>query len=1119
MKTGLFPMIVNNEPLSSKLIKQGKMMVEIKRVLWIKRHNQRVTSEVKSTKQNFFVALDFNQYNKIDGFECNCIDGSRGKICRHVAALMCQMEFDIPNNIARQYNIGNLLDYLIITQEEKAVTDLQDKYIEAENAAYFFDGLFEKENREEIINQEIAGVMINQKPLKLGIHILVQSQTFMGEKDTRWFVNLKIGEEKLYIVKSLKYLLSCYEFRQKLEFGRRFTYDPKVHFFNKDQERFIEFLRSLKDIYFKKESEYVYYETYQSYISNKTLVIKDEFMIKQLLVALKHLPFEVTIEDDDYEHTFLCQGIRTQLPEFTIEVLEDKSNEESLIVNVEEIARLVPLTKDLEFISYDEGIYQLLDSEQLFIKALWELEKHKGKYLPIPKGKKEHFFTQIYPRMKESTRVIIPESIEHKLVQEELKTKVYFERTKSGGTLARVKYIYGERSFDASHLGSEQQTSIGDEAYILRDLEKEETILEFFQGFEKTKDGYLEENDGFMFSFIEERLDLLKEVAEVFYEKNMMPLTTEMTKLSSHITMSGNDFFEVDLEKSSYSSEDLKLLYFALKEKKTFVRLKSGPIINLESQEAKDYVELIDELNIPIKNINKSKVKVPLYRAFAFNHLLGERKIKTTKDQGFTDFLNRFAKDNEHQFKLSEDFEAIMRPYQKSGYRWLAQLMHVKMGAILADDMGLGKTLQTIALLDQLYIEETRPTIIIAPTSLVYNWEAEFLKFASHLNVEIIDGNKSIREKQLEAIESKKIIITSYSLVLRDLDYYKSIDFARCIIDEAQNIKNPVAKSTKAIKQLKASGYIALTGTPVENNLTELWSIFDFVMPGYLLSHAQFIKQYEKPIASGDLVALKRLKRQIAPFILRRMKIDVLKELPPKIETKSIAHMTGEQEKVYMAYLQEAKDSMTQTISENGFNQSKIQIFAYLTRLRQICCHPSTFIDNYRGGSGKLDLLEELLIESIESGHKILLFSQFTSMLAIIKDMLEKSNTTFDYIDGAIKSKERHRRVTEFNEGTTKVFLISLKAGGTGHNLTGADIVIHYDPWWNPAVEDQATDRAYRIGQTSRVQVFKLITHGTIEEKIYKLQQRKKEMIASVIEPGETFISKMTEEELKSIFE
>jgi SNF2 family DNA or RNA helicase len=449
----------------------------------------------------------------------------------------------------------------------------------------------------------------------------------------------------------------------------------------------------------------------------------------------------------------------------------------------------------------------------------------------------------------------------------------------------------------------------------------------------------------------------------------------------------------------------------------------------------------------------------------------------------------------------------------------MKSLANYGFGGILADDMGLGKTLQvlTLILLDK--TEKAAPSLVIAPTSLLYNWQEEAAKFAPDLRVIVISGQQAERQERLLDIGQADLVVTSYGLIKRDIELYAQYRFKYCFLDEAQNVKNPNTMNAKSVKQIKAGSYFALTGTPIENTLTELWSIFDFIMPGYLRTNKQFTSQFETPIVkNGDQSALRELNRHIKPFILRRMKKTVLKELPEKIESKMTCEMTDEQAKLYGAWLLQAQAEFEQELAVNGFARSQIKILSLLTRLRQICCHPSLFLENYQGGSGKLEMLQEILKDAIDGGHRILLFSQFTSMLGMIQQQLDAMQIPYHYLDGSTKAEERIRLVHSFNSGEKAVFLISLKAGGTGLNLTGADMVIHFDPWWNPAVEDQATDRAYRIGQKNSVQVYKLITRNTIEDKIYTLQQKKKEMIDALIKPGENFLTKMSEDEIRELF-
>ncbi len=379
---------------------------------------------------------------------------------------------------------------------------------------------------------------------------------------------------------------------------------------------------------------------------------------------------------------------------------------------------------------------------------------------------------------------------------------------------------------------------------------------------------------------------------------------------------------------------------------------------------------------------------------------------------------------------------------------------------------------------------------------------------------------KKEREDNLKDHEVGDVYITSYATLRRDIDLYEEMNFSTVILDEAQHIKNESSKAAQSVKQLMAKHRFALTGTPMENHLGEFWSIFDFVLPGHLGSKYSFTNTFEKPIVKeGNEGKSEALRAMIKPFLLRRLKVDVLPELPDKLESQISIEMTEEQKKVYAATVSRIRSEINTQIKDKGFAKSQLQILAALTRLRQICSHPSVFIENYEGSSGKFEALRELLEELKDSGHRPLIFSQFTSVLTLIRDMVEDMGLEYHYLDGGTKAKDRGKMVDDFNAGQGDLFLISLKAGGSGLNLTGADTVIHFDPWWNPAVEDQASDRAYRIGQTKNVHVMKLVTRGSIEEKIIKLQDKKRELIDKIIKPGETLITALSEDEIKGLFD
>ena len=534
-----------------------------------------------------------------------------------------------------------------------------------------------------------------------------------------------------------------------------------------------------------------------------------------------------------------------------------------------------------------------------------------------------------------------------------------------------------------------------------------------------------------------------------------------------------------------------------------------------------ELLHIADQMDISPKDLDGGKFYLPRYRAFYLDNFFNETDNRIIeKTQGFDKYVKSIYEIKNKVYEVPKSLANVLRDYQKAGFQWLKALSESGLGGILADDMGLGKTLQVLALILSEKEKNKAPALVIAPTSLVYNWVLEAEKFAPELKVVAISGTQVQRKPLLEKIGEYDLVITSYPLIRRDIEAYRKHSFSFCIIDEAQHVKNHYTQSAKAIRKISAKNRFALTGTPMENSLMELWSIFDFIMPNYLFTQQKFQERFLKPIVNeADKEASEDLSRHIRPFILRRMKKDVLKELPDKIETIVTCEMTKAQRNIYLAFLAQARNEIEESIDEVGYEQSQLQILTALTRLRQICCHPASFLEDYEGGSGKLELLGELIEENLAMGHRVLLFSQFTAILDIIEKELINKGLGYFYLSGKTPAAERASMVSRFNQGEGDVFLLSLKAGGTGLTLTGADTVIHFDPWWNPAVEDQATDRAYRIGQDKVVHVFKLITENTIEEKILLLQKKKKELIDMVIKPGETLLHKLTREEIRQLFE
>ena len=571
--------------------------------------------------------------------------------------------------------------------------------------------------------------------------------------------------------------------------------------------------------------------------------------------------------------------------------------------------------------------------------------------------------------------------------------------------------------------------------------------------------------------------NLNKETNDEYIDENI----TITPNITLDISQSRNGYMSMKLNIEGVDSNEYRELFSSYKNNNRLYRMKNGAYLDLKDNELEQAFKLIDILNIYNDFDN---MKIPNNKAIYLEKLIEEEDLSFVNGSKYvSNVVKKFDKVKSKNYEVPKDLNATLRDYQVSGFEFFKTLSDYQFGGILADEMGLGKTIQTIAFL---LSNKDKKSIVITPTALIYNWKNELEKFAPTLKVGLLHAAKSERGKILDNIDNYDVILTTYTTYKNDIDKYKNINFDYCIIDEAQNIKNPDAIITKAIKNVNAKVRFALTGTPIENNLMELWSIFDFIMPGYLYNKSKF-----KSIFVNNDKNIIELKNLIKPFILRRTKKEVITELPDKIEQKIIIDLEKEHKRAYKGYV----NLITRKIKEN--NQDNITVFSYLTKLRQLCLSPELMVKNYQGKNSKLDVLINIINDS--SDEKILVFSQFTKVLEVIGKRLNEENISYSYLDGKTSAKDRVKLVEEFNTNNNKAFLISLKAGGTGLNLTSANIVVHFDPWWNPAVEDQASDRAHRIGQKNVVNVIKLIAKGTAEERVINLQETKKELIEDVI--------------------
>lgn len=915
---------------------------------------------------------------------------------------------------------------------------------------------------------------------KVDLEIYIYDDFKYNEK--RYLVNFKIGTIRKYVIKNLNDFIEAKNNYKLLHFGKDFEYHSLVHTFDDEDEKIIKKIE--EDVYIQEKL--IGRSLTFNVIKGKNLVLNSSTLRNFLELCIhKRIWFEEKCVDI----------VKRDIPiNFKL-----RRKDEKLIMSV---SKQMPkaLTTKMDSFIVDNTIYLPSAKQIELIRTFYNLISGDIKEIAFSNEDSKDVFNILIPKLEEVSKVSIDKSID--IVREELKSEFYLD-IKRGKVTLDVKLKYGE---EETNVFEEKSSKI-----IIRDIEKENKILRVIKetGFENIKKSFIfQGNDEKLYLFLTKEYKKLEELGEVFYSNKFKERKLyKIPSINANIKEE-NGYLNLTFDIENVSKDEYKKIINAIKDRRKFFKLKDDSFLNLEGNEINEFLTMIDNISSGEKDIQN--LKLHKNKAVMLEEYLKVDSLKFVKGKELVDeIIDKLKNVNEKDYDIAKNLNAVLREYQVEGFKWFKNLSYLGFGGVLADEMGLGKTIQTIAFL---LSEEGKKSLIITPTSLIYNWKNEFERFAPSLKIALVHENKSERFKIISEMNDYDVLLTTYGTLRNDKENYENITFDYCIIDEGQHIKNSVAQSTKAVKDINARVKFALTGTPIENNLLELWSIFDFVMPGYLYNGTIFKKKF---IDSEN--SIKELQKYIKPFMLRRLKKDVIKELPEKIEKRYYVDLTNEQKKIYGVFVKDIK----RKIEESSFLENKITIFSYLTKLRQLCLDPSVIIENYEGGSGKIDCAIDIIKENIEEHPKIILFSQFTSVLNNIKKSFEKNDIEYIYLDGNTNAKQRISIVNEFNESKKKlVFLISLKAGGTGLNLTSADIVIHFDPWWNPSIEEQATDRTHRIGQKNVVQVFKLVAEGTIEEKILKLQDEKKSLINDVMNEdykSGNVLGTLSEEEIKQL--
>ena len=914
-------------------------------------------------------------------------------------------------------------------------------------------------------------------------------------------LSLRTGEKKLYTVRNVYQFMNAMVRREATVFGKDFEYQPQWMRYTENDQQILNTVEKMTAAARLRGEE-------DNGIEARMPTVPSAY-VGELLGLLRDTPMKWR---DAAGNTYQNQRItETEIPmRFELQL-----RPRGLRVTARMNAWLIPMTEDCAYVTVRDRIYAVPEIQRELVRTLWYSQYDGKTVADYPLSETGTVIGEILPYLKLRGAVELDETLKKRLVKLPLKAEIYLDKAE-WSILARVCFRYGETELNPFGAVREKIALGKGEKLLLRDSEAEQTVLEILAnaGFHVTREDIRLSGQDAIFEFVNSGVAKLREHCEIFASRDFQKLTPRRPTLSGSVRME-NGHLEIALKTDGEPTPEILGIMEALSRRRRYYRLKDGSFLDLtDMEEWQEPAERIWEAALRDGNsLNRDRIILRGYRAGYLVNMLEGRSVDIRVEDSVlevTDSLRGAGR------SIPAPAVAVpLREYQQRGYEWLYNLDRLHMGGVLADAMGLGKTAQVISLL-QATRERGRTSLVIAPTSLTYNWLSEINRFAPDLSAAVIGGTAAQRAGLIRHVTEHgdvDVVITSYPLIRRDISLLKDHPFRFVILDEAQYIKNAGSVAAVTVKQLQADTRLALTGTPMENGVGELWSIFDFVLPGYLPGYTAFLRRYQDGEDSDDL------RKRIQPFLFRRLKQDVLEELPDKNEVVLKAQMTAEQEKVYTAAMERLRPRVNRIMDEKGLGKGRMEVLSAITELRQVCCHPSLVLDGYTGGSGKEELLMEILPELIADGRRMLIFSQFTSMLKLLRPRLEENGIRTMYLDGNTPATERLDLTEQFNRGDTPVFLISLKAGGAGLNLTGADVVIHYDPWWNPATEDQATDRAHRIGQTKKVDVIRLVTGESIEEQVAELGKRKKALFDRLITPGEADLTALSEQDIRALFE
>ena len=1003
--------------------------------------------------------------------------------CEHVAAVVMQYIVEIyGRDVVKQSEI-----FPLMLQK----TNVEDPFI---------PGILKSTDEEmmEILKENFFKKRVLPVEQNIKQPLSMQAKCCIGECKDGLLLELRVGETRTYVIRDLNEFFYKWTEKKTIELGKYIKFIPDKNLFDENGRKIIQFF--LEEYLTEKASGRTNYSYYASASQQARSVSIFGSRIDSFMDTIAANGVYLLSDEKKnifYDEQFYSPKIKVAKLTYGATVRAERYH-------------ILCESLEYSYVLSGDTIYRMKKPEMAVQKIL-ELCQSK-KELFISDKDLPAVTRDVLSNLKDAAVITYTGMDPDKYLPPKPTIALYLDSPQENMITCDVAAIYGEKKY---HVYGKERYS--QKRNFTEEHRLAEIIQMYFNAFDQEKSLLVYSGDeGDIFTFLSQVIPKLQKYGDIYVTDSMKKLrVVPSASFQVGVSVSGG-LLEMSMASNQFNKEELAEIFSSYDRKKKYHRLKNGAFITFNKEQKQVMSALLDVMKNYADKKNPDTIKMPLFRALYLDELLAEKEsVELKKNREYRKLIGKMRSYENGDYEVPQSLEAVLREYQRDGFYWIKTLKENGFGGILADDMGLGKTLQTITLL--VSDQGKGSSIIVCPASLIYNWQHELELFASNLRIQVVAGNAKERKELIEQYTSYDVLITSYDLLRRDLEIYEGCKFFYQILDEAQYIKNHMTMNAKAVKQINAAYRLALTGTPIENSLSELWSIFDYLMPGYLYSYTRFRKQFEMPIMKNeDAAARNRLRKMTAPFLLRRSKSQVLSDLPEKDEKTIYSGMEDEQRKLYLAAHKQLVDQL-QGIDSAYYEKNKIFILSQLTKLRQICCHPALCYDDYQGSSAKLEACMELVQRAVKGKHKVLLFSQFTSMLDLIRERLAEQNTKYYCLTGNTDKQERQRLVDAFQNDDTPVFLISLKAGGTGLNLTAADIVIHYDPWWNVAAQNQATDRAHRIGQKNTVTVYRLIEKDSLEEGIIKLQESKKALSDDILSMDFGAIASMSKDELLAL--